>query len=368
MQNRTVTLSKGIEEYFRSDRMRTSARGTRDQHRRTLAALVRVCGRDRMLTQLTAADFAGTIELLSRPADEIELAATELNRGARGVRRGRNEYTLNMDRSVLRTFIRFLHDADLLTRAHDPSAALRSVPKRRSLSHKRQPMSRDTVVELLELAGQHHPRERMTMAFAVLAGLRESEIRRLQWRDVLWHAPDGPILDFYRDKGRDAHRVAINATLEQELRTWHAFYAERHPEMRPSWYVVPARQRGFTPGGKMGLGMCNEWPLLPDRRQGRQSKPIIKDLMAQLGVTDLYGKGMHTLRRTFANVLLEDTKDIRVVQNALGHASQLTTEVYLDLDRDFTAAAKVMRTWDPFSKIPRSDGNVIPIRRRRDVS
>lgn len=348
--------------------MRQAASGTRKQHSRTLSALVSVCGAGRSVTLMTADDFSATIDRLRHAADQIEMAAARATRrGPIGFRRGRSEQSLNIDRSVLRRFVHFLHVAGHLPQVINPAISLESARKARGHGHKRQPMGVDAVIALLDLAGEYHPRERIAVALAVLGGLRESEILGLKWNDIIWQGVDGPILEFYRPKTKDTHRVWMIPQLERELRAWHAFYSARHREMNPSWYVVPARKRGRMPAGKAGRGMDHEWPLVPNKRANARLRPTIKPLMAKAGVADLKGKGLHTLRRTYANVLLEHSKDIRVVQTALGHKSQLTTEIYLDRDRDFQVAAAAMRNWNPFA--PRQTGeNVIPFPQRRDAS
>ncbi|MDR1681655.1 MAG: tyrosine recombinase XerD [Prevotellaceae bacterium] len=58
---------------------------------------------------------------------------------------------------------------------------------------------------------------------------------------------------------------------------------------------------------------------------------IIKGLAVQIGLTKHISP--HTLRHSFATHLIENGADIRAVQEMLGHASILTTEIYTHLDR-----------------------------------
>ena len=52
----------------------------------------------------------------------------------------------------------------------------------------------------------------------------------------------------------------------------------------------------------------------------------------------------HTLRHTFATDLYRQTKDIRLVQKALGHADVSTTMIYVHLvDEDLEDAMKTFR-------------------------
>jgi integrase len=68
-------------------------------------------------------------------------------------------------------------------------------------------------------------------------------------------------------------------------------------------------------------------PMLPFQ----QTHDIVKRALSRLGYTDeeIKGNGVHCLRRSVACAMLADTKDIRIVQELLGHASQKTTERYV---------------------------------------
>ncbi len=60
---------------------------------------------------------------------------------------------------------------------------------------------------------------------------------------------------------------------------------------------------------------------------------IIKDLALRTGIKKIISP--HTFRHSFASHLIEGGADLRAVQEMLGHASILTTEIYTHLDRDF---------------------------------
>ena len=53
----------------------------------------------------------------------------------------------------------------------------------------------------------------------------------------------------------------------------------------------------------------------------------------------------HTLRHTFASDLLRETKNLRIVQKALGHADISTTQIYTHIvDDELEQALKGFRT------------------------
>lgn len=75
--------------------------------------------------------------------------------------------------------------------------------------------------------------------------------------------------------------------------------------------------------------------LFPTRDGGQLSTRYLRALVSRLAqrasIAESEKVSPHTLRHTFATDLYRETKSLRLVQNALGHASIATTEIYTHL-------------------------------------
>jgi site-specific recombinase XerD len=116
-------------------------------------------------------------------------------------------------------------------------------------------------------------------------------------------------------KGQKDHILWLNETLLEELRRWRA--------------RRPASPRGLLFPTRKGTPVYSAALRAMVKRRGRK---------AGLGHKDVHP---HMLRHTFATELYRQTKDIRLVQKALGHAGLSTTMIYTHIvDDDLEAALK----------------------------
>ena len=73
---------------------------------------------------------------------------------------------------------------------------------------------------------------------------------------------------------------------------------------------------------------------------------IIKDLAMKAGIDKEISP--HTFRHSFATHLVEAGADLRAVQEMLGHASIITTEIYTHMDSGYLR--EVITSFHPRSK------------------
>lgn len=144
------------------------------------------------------------------------------------------------------------------------------------------------------------------LELAAYAGLRAAEIANLTRSGVIDYA-DSPVL-LIRGKGNRERVVPLAPRVQDALR--------RHG-LPDSGYVF--------------------------RRQDGQPGPNRPNMVTVLAAEHLHGLGipasLHQLRHRFATRLYQDTSDLRMVQELLGHSSPSTTAIYTAWSQERAAAA-----------------------------
>lgn len=143
------------------------------------------------------------------------------------------------------------------------------------------------------------------------SGLRSSEVLNLKWRDVDLQTGR---LTVRQGKGDKDRQVWVNESTLEYMRSWR----ERSPD---STYCFPT--------------------LKGTRIHGQALREMMKRRGEKAGIPK--GVHPHMLRHTYATELYRETKDIRMVQKALGHAHLSTTMIYTHIvDDDMEVAMRAL--------------------------
>lgn len=208
-------------------------------------------------------------------------------------------------RSSLRTFWAWGMDAGFTT--VNAARLLPAIKSRKAL-----PKPTPDHVVAAALAGASE-RDALMLRLAMHGGLRRAEIARLQWDDI----QDGWVL--FKGKGGHERRIPLLPELAQQLAQEYA-----------------RRQAGRLGGGwRFAVDPSSPY-VFPGMSGGHINVETVGAILKR-ALVDWSG---HTLRHRFATRALRGSRDIRAVQELLGHASILTTQRYTAVeDEDLIQAA-----------------------------
>ena len=241
--------------------------------------------------------------------------------------------TKNIYLIAIRNFLKYCRTHGYLLPDYDPTAGwkTRNVEKREKTW-----LTLPVLGALMD--STTHARDRAFIALGIYTFMRASEIINLKWRDMDLVNNE---IHIYRIKTKQADQLPICAELRYELAAWASYYHNECGPFDPDWYVVPSRgpapMRGVN-GQRKLIPTGEPHPLRPTQRIGRPQR-IVKEAMNRIGVGNK-GDGCHVLRRSGARSLFEELREqgydgsARRVQSMLGHASVVTTELYLGIDNE----------------------------------
>ena len=145
------------------------------------------------------------------------------------------------------------------------------------------------------------------------AGLRVSEVVGLEFDDLNMTTCRLHIRDGKGGKDR-------NLWVPHELRDQIGQWLERRPDAEGEWLFVTRNGTQLDP---------------------RSIRRTVKRYAEKAGIRWADDVSPHTLRHTFATELLQRTRNIRLVQKALGHARLSTTMIYTHIvDEELEIAMK----------------------------
>ncbi|MGO3168696.1 tyrosine-type recombinase/integrase [Senegalia sp. (in: firmicutes)] len=162
------------------------------------------------------------------------------------------------------------------------------------------------------------PQRNKTMIQLLLnTGLRLSEMSNLKWKDIYLMTGQIKVVE---GKGLKYRMLWLNEDTTQMLGEW--------------------KQRQFKEWGKSDYVFTTRTLKLID---GKAIRTMIKTYSEKAGINkDIT---THSLRHTFASDLLRNTKNIRIVQKALGHADISSTQIYIHIvDDELEEAMKSFRS------------------------
>ena len=160
-------------------------------------------------------------------------------------------------------------------------------------------------------------RNKTMIQFLLNTGLRLSEMTNLEWKDI--NLMTGLV------------KVVEGKGLKDRI----LWLDEESLTMLGKW-----KQRQFKEWGKSDLVFTTR-TLRP--LDGKAVRSMIKTYSNKAGINKHITT--HSLRHTFASDLLRDTKNIRIVQKALGHADISSTQIYTHIvDEELEEALKGFRS------------------------
>ena len=147
-------------------------------------------------------------------------------------------------------------------------------------------------------------RDNAMMELMYACGLRLSELSGLNQQDIDWQQQTIIVIG----KGQKQRRIPFGRKANEAINNW-------------------LKQRGL-------LASENEDALFVSSRGNRLSNSSIQKRLKKMALrqglqTNIYP---HMLRHSFASHILESSRDLRAVQELLGHANLTSTQIYTHLD------------------------------------
>jgi integrase/recombinase XerC len=216
-------------------------------------------------------------------------------------RRGLGPRSVARRLSAVRTFLNYLIETGVLKSNAGVHVQAPKAPKRLPAT-----LDADQVASLLAISGDDPMtlRDRAILELFYSSGLRLAELVGLNLGDV--DAADRTVRVL--GKGSKARVVPVGKQALTALADWLAVRTELARAGEPALFVG---RRGERVSPRTVQKRVNEWAK-------RQGTPM--------------GVHPHMLRHSFATHLLESSRNLRAVQELLGHASLSTTQIYTHLD------------------------------------
>lgn len=351
-----ISLTRAIDEFRNHMVAAGIAPGTLMNKDRALAVLASVVGPTQPVRSMTPEMFDNTL---------LKLGET------------RGYVSLKMDRTTFRQFVQFAkRNRYLPYRFDDLTEIVRSSRddgnKEKDTRHQFIPVENWPAV--LAAAEKRSPRVRMMFALGFYMGLRVSEAKILQWKDIDLGRLEASVWSVKRRKHNVLPIGAADSPLplESEIRSYQDWYRGMCGGLEPAWYVLPSRLAPSEFTGRYTHQVVHRdpalWPMDPKRETAKGQ--LILDLKKTMGDfgwddDDLKGQGLHLLRRSCA-VFLDANDQLPLAQALLRHTHRSTTEIYTRNVAGRRKLAEFMGPRTPRQPDPTgSPSNVIDLASRR---
>lgn len=225
-------------------------------------------------------------------------------------RKGRDAATLNRHLSSLRTLFRYCIEQNWIS--HIPASDVSAPRKARSLP---KTLSREQAKTAVEAPADDDSivaiRDRAMLELLYSSGLRRSELLGLRAGDFSEDACEVRVLG----KGSKQRVVPVGGPARAALAAWTQVRAQLAAADENALFVGA---RGAALSAGVLAQRLNHWAM----RAGLDTK-----------------LHPHRLRHSFATHLLEESADLRAVQELLGHSRLSTTQIYTHVDFQRLASA-----------------------------
>ena len=223
--------------------------------------------------------------------------------------RNNDPKTRNRKLFALRSFFLFLVRQEVLS--DDPTRAFRSSKIRTSAEpiYLRLPQARVYMDTISRSGLKTAIRDLAIMKLFLYCGLRLSELVNLDLKDL--QLTDEPSIKVI-GKGNKERRVPLHGEVATTLKEYLPWRNELKPKGNDANALfLSLRKRRINP---------------------RTIQVMVKKYAKKSGLDNAGEITPHKLRHTFASLLYKETKDLRVLQELLGHSSVSTTQIYTHTD------------------------------------
>jgi len=217
-------------------------------------------------------------------------------------RKGLGSKSLQRELSACRSFFSYLIKMKHIP--NNPAAGIRAPKAAKSLPHV---LDVDQVNALLEVAPENTLETRDLAMWELLysSGLRVSELANINLMDT---DLNGRTVHVVSGKGQKSRLLPLGGKAVKAIRAWLALRDECVKTDEMALFI-----------GKTGLRLTTR--SIQSRLERWRKKQGLQGRLHP-----------HMLRHSFASHMLESSKDLRAVQELLGHSNISTTQVYTHLD------------------------------------